>query len=67
MIDSGALDPYPAQLRSLDQQSRLRTLKPKTGLDFTSNDYLGLATSHRLRDAIQAALDRGTPVGRWRA
>jgi 8-amino-7-oxononanoate synthase len=33
------------------------------GIDFTSNDYLGLASSARLREAVSAAIDRGTPVG----
>jgi 8-amino-7-oxononanoate synthase len=63
MIDSDALDPYRVNLEGLAEQSRLRTLKPRIGLDFTSNDYLGLASSSRLREAIQAALARGTPVG----
>ncbi len=50
-------------LHGLRGKSRLRTLSPRAGLDFASNDYLGLATSERLADAVAAALDSGTPVG----
>lgn len=32
-------------------------------MDFSSNDYLGLAGCTRLREALVAALARGTPVG----
>ena len=32
-------------------------------VNFGSNDYLGLAGSRVLADAVQAALDRGVPVG----
>lgn len=50
-------------LRRLEQADRLRTLQPRAGLDFASNDYLGLAGSDRLRGAVQAALARGVAVG----
>jgi len=42
---------------------RLRRLAPDHGIDFASNDYLGLAASGRLADAARAALDRGVAVG----
>lgn len=42
---------------------RLRRLAPDQGIDFASNDYLGLAASGRLADAARAALDRGVAVG----
>ena len=58
-----ALDRYQADLDRLSDQSRLRTLTPRTGIDFTSNDYLGLASSKRLADALTAAISRGTPIG----
>jgi 8-amino-7-oxononanoate synthase len=58
-----ALDRYQADLDRLSDQSRLRTLAPRTGIDFTSNDYLGLASSKRLADALAAAISRGTPIG----
>lgn len=50
-------------LGRLEQADRLRTLQPRAGLDFASNDYLGLAGSDRLRGAVQAALARGVAVG----
>jgi 8-amino-7-oxononanoate synthase len=50
-------------LQRLDATARLRTLAPRTGIDFASNDYLGLATAPRLRDAVAAALARGVPIG----
>ena len=38
--------PYPdleADLATLVGKARLRTLRPREGVDFASNDYLGLA------------------------
>ena len=32
-------------LRALAERGRLRALRPRSGIDFTSNDYLGLAES----------------------
>ncbi|WP_400768988.1 8-amino-7-oxononanoate synthase [Methylosinus sporium] len=60
---SGALDFYAADLVRLAAQDRLRTLAPRRGLDFSSNDFLALAESQELRDAAAAALARGVPVG----
>lgn len=54
---------YETTLRRLAGRHRLRTLSPRAGLDFASNDYLGLASSTRLTGAIAAALARGVPVG----
>ena len=62
MTDAG-LAFYQAALDGLAASSRLRSLAPRQGLDFTSNDYLGLAASPRLRQAVAAAIARGTPVG----
>jgi 8-amino-7-oxononanoate synthase len=50
-------------LDDLKGKNRLRALAPRTGLDLTSNDFLGLAESQALKDAVRAALDRGVPVG----
>lgn len=58
-----ALARYQTTLDGLERKSRLRTLSPQQGVDFTSNDYLGLANSPRLKAAIAAALDRDAPVG----
>ncbi|MBU6268535.1 MAG: 8-amino-7-oxononanoate synthase [Sphingomonadales bacterium] len=52
-----------ADLAALAARDRLRTLAPRAGVDFASNDYLGLAGSGVLADAARAALDRGVPVG----
>ena len=50
-------------LAALADRGRLRTLAPRLGHDFASNDYLGLAGSDVLRHAARAALDRGVAVG----
>jgi 8-amino-7-oxononanoate synthase len=60
---SAALEPYQAALLGLSSQSRLRTLAPRSGHDFSSNDYLGLASSRRLARAVSAAIARGTAIG----
>jgi 8-amino-7-oxononanoate synthase len=52
-----------ADLARLAQASRRRALIRREGADFSSNDYLGLAGSPELADAVQAALERGVPVG----
>ncbi len=54
---------YRDDLARLDAADRLRSLKPRAGADFASNDYLGLAASLRLREAVAAALDRGVAIG----
>lgn len=50
-------------LEALKSRGRYRSLMPRVGHDFASNDYLGLAGSDLLRDAAFAALTRGVPVG----
>ena len=50
-------------LLELAGQSRLRALHMPSGIDFTSNDYLGLAGSDVLRQAAVDALARGVPIG----
>lgn len=52
-----------ADLARLAAIGRLRALAPDVGVDFASNDYLGLAASGALVDAARAALDRGVAVG----
>ena len=52
-----------ALLAGLGRRGRLRQLAPRTGVDFSSNDYLGLAASGAMAEAARAALDRGVPVG----
>lgn len=63
MMASGPLLQYETKLRGLARKNRLRSLSPRAGLDFSSNDYLGLAASPRLAGAVAAALAAGTPVG----
>ncbi|MCK1712646.1 8-amino-7-oxononanoate synthase [Bradyrhizobium sp. 143] len=62
-VHSVKLDEYVAALSALKSDNRLRGLQRRAGLDFVSNDYLALANSPRMRMAISAALDAGTPVG----
>jgi 8-amino-7-oxononanoate synthase len=62
-VTAAGLGSYQAALDELADASRLRSLAPRQGLDFTSNDYLGLASSPRLAGAVTAAIARGTPVG----
>ncbi|KPG02224.1 8-amino-7-oxononanoate synthase [Rhodopseudomonas sp. AAP120] len=54
---------FEADLRGLAGRGRLRALKARAGIDFTSNDYLGLAESAELSRAAAAAVARGVPVG----
>jgi 8-amino-7-oxononanoate synthase len=56
-------DPHRAVLDALAGKDRLRSLAPRAGVDFTSNDFLALAESRALRDAAAEALARGVPVG----
>lgn len=57
------LERYAQDLASLAARGRLRTLAPRVGLDFASNDYLALAESPELAAAVTTALARGIPVG----
>ncbi|MDO9361320.1 MAG: 8-amino-7-oxononanoate synthase [Sphingopyxis sp.] len=54
---------HRADLEALGAQSRRRTLAPRAGRDFASNDYLGLADSEALRTALAAGIERGLPAG----
>lgn len=50
-------------LNALSSLGRRRRLEVATGLDFSSNDYLGLAGSPELRDCASEAVRRGVPIG----
>ena len=50
-------------LAHLGEQARLRGLRPRAGIDFASNDYLGLSAAPRLARAVAAAIARGVPLG----
>jgi 8-amino-7-oxononanoate synthase len=54
---------FEADLNDLAGRGRLRSLRERSGIDFTSNDYLGLAESDELRRAASEAIARGVPVG----
>jgi len=54
---------HHAHLAGLAARDRLRALAPRAGLDFSSNDYLALASAPRLAEAVVSAIARGVPVG----
>ncbi|WP_343519507.1 8-amino-7-oxononanoate synthase [Sphingomonas sp.] len=54
---------HRGDLARLREAGRYRTLAPRAGVDFASNDYLGLANDPRLREAVAGALARGVAVG----
>jgi 8-amino-7-oxononanoate synthase len=54
---------YETMLHQLAQKDRRRGLAQLAGIDFTSNDYLGLAGSTRLSASVISAVERGVPVG----
>jgi 8-amino-7-oxononanoate synthase len=54
---------WQAEIERLRQSHRGRALALPNGVDFTSNDYLGLAQHPALRDALIAALERDGMVG----
>ncbi|MFN3868210.1 MAG: 8-amino-7-oxononanoate synthase [Hyphomicrobiaceae bacterium] len=56
-------DRHRRSLEALARRNRLRALASRAGLDFSSNDYLGLAASPALRDAATSALARGVALG----
>lgn len=58
-----AVNRLESMLDALQARHRRRALIPTQGLDFASNDYLGLAGSQVLQRAAHDALSRGVPVG----
>lgn len=52
-----------ADIERLKSGFRYRSLNLPRGIDFTSNDYLGLSTHPALRQAIVDALDAGAAAG----
>ncbi len=57
------LQRYDGLLDDLKQRGTYRTLRPATGIDFTSNDYLALADCPRIRETLIDALRQGVPSG----
>lgn len=62
-MPNSPFDTHRKDLAALAAQSRRRTLAPRAGRDFASNDYLGLADSDALRSALAAGIERGLPAG----
>lgn len=54
---------HTADLAALAKKARLRSLSARKGIDFASNDYLGMSSSPRLARAVQDAVARGVPLG----
>jgi 8-amino-7-oxononanoate synthase len=54
---------YADHLEALGAQHSRRSLVPRAGLDFSSNDYLAMAGDPLLAGAIREALERGVPAG----
>jgi 8-amino-7-oxononanoate synthase len=51
-----------ADLAELESQSQLRDLRPASGVDLSSNDYLGLAADPRMKQALRDAIDGATRI-----
>lgn len=52
-----------SELREIEARGQLRSLEIPAGINFCSNDYLGLATKPALRDAVMDAVARAERVG----
>jgi 8-amino-7-oxononanoate synthase len=57
------LERYARLLEDLEAKQARRELRPGLGVDFTSNDYIGLARSPRLAAVMMRALEQGVPCG----
>lgn len=51
------------ELDTLRAQSQFRTLDTPAGINLNSNDYLGLASDSRLKQAVMDAVEHATTVG----
>jgi len=60
---SEPLQGISGELKRLEESNRRRTLSLPRGIDFSSNDYLGLSRHPDLREAIVAALNETGMVG----
>ncbi|CAN5158970.1 8-amino-7-oxononanoate synthase [soil metagenome] len=62
-IDTQMFRPHVRDLSQLTDQNRRRKLIPRAGIDFASNDYLGMASSSKLSAAVATAIANGVPIG----
>ena len=53
----------PAEMERLKREHRFRELTPARGIDFSSNDYLGLSRHPALREAVLEAIEQDGAVG----
>lgn len=56
-IIAGKVASYAGGLDALKDDDRLRHLGPRTGIDFSSNDCLALASAPHIKKAILTALE----------
>ncbi len=56
-------DQCSGRLNGLKGKDRYRSLEVGKGIDFSSNDYLGLANHPHIRKAMVRALEEGIPLG----
>lgn len=56
-------NPFQARLEALALEGKRRELIPIEGIDFSSNDYLGLAHHDGIRQALMEALATGVALG----
>ena len=61
--ESGIAGRMCGELENLRAQSQFRALENPQGISLCSNDYLGLATDPRLRQAVMDAVSRASAVG----
>ena len=57
-MNEGLADRVHGRLDALERSGLRRTLRAPSGIDLSSNDYLGLANHPRIKDAAIAAIER---------